>query len=144
MRADSDKSPDVRGYLGFRLDEIKFRIADSLSAGVSSVLALMTIIAVGAIASAFVAFGMVVLLGELLGSWAMAAFIVGGLFLALLVLLIIFRKRLFRRIFDVQFRSGLDMVTAEVSSACRNAVSMKSILSMALLPVIRSIRRRMK
>lgn len=144
MRADSDKSPDVRGYLELRMDDIKFRVVDSLSAGVSSVLALMTIIAVGAIASAFVAFGMVVLLGELLGSWAMAAFIVGGIFLVLLVLLIIFRKRLFRRIFDVQFRSGLDMVTAEVSSACRNAVSMKSILSMALLPMIRSIRRRMK
>ena len=45
------------------------------------------------------AFGAVLLLGEIIGSWAGAAFIIGSIFLIILALLLIFWKRLFVNIF---------------------------------------------
>lgn len=105
MPANSDNASEIRKYLDLRIDEIKLKAVDGLSIGVSSVFALMTIIAVGAIASVAIAFGFVALLGELIGSWAAAAFIVGGLFLIILTILILYRKRLFRDLFVQLFIS---------------------------------------
>lgn len=105
MPAHGDMNSELRRYMELRIDEIKLKAVDGLSVGVGSVLALMTIMAVGAIASAAFAFGFVVLLGELIGSWAAAAFIVGGLFLVLLAVLIFLRKRLFRDLFVKLFIS---------------------------------------
>lgn len=105
MSANCYNGSEIHRYLDLRVDEIKLRTVDGLSVGVSSVLALMTIIAAGAIASVAIAFGFVVLLGDLIGSWAASAFIVGGVFLALLVVLIILRKRLFRDLFVKLFIS---------------------------------------
>lgn len=105
MSANCHSGSEIRKCLDLRVDEIKLRAVDGLSVGVSSVLALMTIIAAGAIASVAIAFGFVILLGDLIGSWAVAAFIVGGVFLALFVVLIIFRKRLFRDLFVKLFIS---------------------------------------
>lgn len=105
MPANGDNSSEIRRYLELRIDEIKLKAVDGLSVGVSNVLALMAIIAVGAIASAAVAFGFIVLLGDLIGSWAAAAFIVGGVLLIALAVLILLRKRLFRDLFVKLFIS---------------------------------------
>lgn len=96
---------EFRKYLELRMDEIRLKAVDGLSVGVSSVLALMTIMAVGAIASAAFAFGFVVLLGDLIGSWADAAFIVGGFFIILLAVLLVLRRKLFRDLFVKLFIS---------------------------------------
>lgn len=105
MPTQSENSPELRRYIELRINEIKLKAVDGLSVGVSSVLALMTILVVGAIAAAAFAFGLTVLLGELIGSWAAAAFIVGGLFLIVLAVLIFLRKRLFRDLFVKLFIS---------------------------------------
>lgn len=105
MLSDCGIDSELRRYMGLRVDEIKLKAVDGLSVGVSSVLALMTIMAVGAIASAAFAFGFVVLLGEAIGSWAIAAFIVGGVFLVLLSVLVIIRRKLFRDLFVKLFIS---------------------------------------
>lgn len=91
--------PDVRNYLDLRLNELKLKTIDGLSIGVSRVLSMMLVIMLGAIVLAAFAFGTVLLLGDLIGSWAGAAFIIGGVFLIILALLLIFWKRLFVNIF---------------------------------------------
>ncbi len=91
--------PDVRNYLDLRMNELKLKTIDGLSIGVSRVLSMMLVIMLGAIVLAAFAFGTVLLLGDLIGSWAGAAFIIGGVFLIILALLLIFWKRLFVNIF---------------------------------------------
>lgn len=91
--------PDLRNYLDLRMNELKLKTIDGLSIGVSRVLSMMLVIMLGAIVLAAFAFGTVLLLGDLIGSWAGAAFIIGGVFLIILALLLIFWKRLFVNIF---------------------------------------------
>jgi hypothetical protein len=90
---------DIRNYLDLRLNELKLKTIDGLSIGVSRVLSMMLVIMLGAIVLAAFAFGTVLLLGDLIGSWAVAAFIIGGLFLIILALILIYWKRLFVNIF---------------------------------------------
>ena len=98
VRRDTMNS-DIRKYLDLKLNELKLRAIDGLSVGVSRVLSLVVVIMLGAIVLAAFAFGTVLLLGDVIGSWAGAAFIVGGIFLIALSLLLIYWKRLFVNIF---------------------------------------------
>lgn len=97
--------PDIRNYLDLRMNELKLKTIDGLSIGVSRVVSMMLVIMLGAIVLAAFAFGTVLLLGELIGSWAGAAFIIGGIFLIILALLLIYWKRLFVNIFVKLFIS---------------------------------------
>ncbi len=96
----------TRRYIDLQIDAFKLKTIDGLSVGVSSLLAMMAILMTGAIALAAISFGLVILLGELIGSWAGAAFIIGGVFLVILILLYIFRKKLFLDMF-VQLFTGI-------------------------------------
>ncbi|MBO5471383.1 MAG: hypothetical protein J5976_02950 [Bacteroidales bacterium] len=96
----------TRRYIDLQIDALKLKTIDGLSVGVSSLLAMMAILMAGAIALAAISFGLVILLGELIGSWAGAAFIIGGVFLVILILLYIFRKKLFLDMF-VQLFTGI-------------------------------------
>lgn len=89
----------ARRYMDMRLDELKLKTVDGLSVGVSRVLSLMVILMLGAIVLASFAFGTVLLLGDLIGSWAAAAFIIGGVFLIALVVILFVWKKLFTDIF---------------------------------------------
>lgn len=95
----SDINSGIRRYLELRIDEMKLKAVDGLSVGLSSLLALITILTVGAIAAIGIAFGLVLLLGDLIGNLAVAVLIVSGVFLILFVILILLRKRLFRNYF---------------------------------------------
>ena len=90
---------DVRKYLDLRLEDLKLRTVDGLSVGVSRVLAVMVILMLGAIVLAAFAFGTVLLLGDVIGSQAGAAFIIGGLFLIVLVVILLVWRKLFVNIF---------------------------------------------
>lgn len=90
---------DIRKYLDIRLEELKLRAVDGLSVGVSRVLSMMVVLMLGAIVLAAFAFGAVLLLGDLIGSWAAAAFIIGGVFLIVLGVLLLFWRSLFVDIF---------------------------------------------
>ena len=85
--------------MDMRLDELKLKTVDGLSVGVSRVLSLMVILMLGAIVLASFTFGTVLLLGDLIGSWAAAAFIIGGVFLILLIVMFLVWKKLFVDIF---------------------------------------------
>ena len=89
----------IRKYLELRMDDLKLKTIDGLSVGVSRVLSLMVILMLGAIVLVSFAFGTVLLLGDLIGSWAAAAFTVGGVFLVALVVLLFVWKKLFTDIF---------------------------------------------
>ena len=89
----------IRNYLDLRLNEYRLKAIDGLSVGVSRVLSMMLVVMLGAIALAAFAFGITLLLGNLIGSLAGAAFIIGGIFLIILAMLLIYWKRLFVNIF---------------------------------------------
>lgn len=97
--------PDIRNYLDLRMNELKLKAIDGLSIGVSRVVSMLLVIMLGAIVLAAFAFGTILLLGKLIGSWAGAAFIIGGIFLIILALLLIYWKRLFVNIFVKLFIS---------------------------------------
>lgn len=90
---------DIRKYMDLRLEDLKLKAVDGLSVGVSRVLSMMVIIMLGAIVLAAFAFGTVLLLGDLIGSWAAAAFIIGGVILVALAVMLFFWRSLFLDIF---------------------------------------------
>lgn len=90
---------DIRKYMDLRLEGLKLKAVDGLAVGVSRVLSMMVIIMLGAIVLAAFAFGTVLLLGDLIGSWAAAAFIIGGVFLVALAVMLLFWRSLFLDIF---------------------------------------------
>lgn len=90
---------EIREYIDLRLDDLKLKAVDGLSVGVSRVLSLMVVLMLGAIVLAAFAFGTVLLLGDLIGNWAAAAFIIGGVFLIALVAVLLVWKKLFVDIF---------------------------------------------
>ena len=90
---------DIRKYMDLRLEDLKLKAVDGLSVGVSRVLSMMVIIMLGAIVLAAFAFGTILLLGDLIGSWAAAAFIIGGVFLIALAVMLFFWRSLFLDIF---------------------------------------------
>jgi hypothetical protein len=100
------KLSETGKYLEMKLDVLKLQIVDGLSIASGSILAMIAILMVGAIALAAFAFGTVILLGELIGDQAAAAYIIGGIFLILLIILMIFRKKLFVNMF-VQLFIGM-------------------------------------
>lgn len=100
MEARRDSMENLaRRYMDMRLDELKLKTVDGLSVGVSRVLSLMVILMLGAIVLASFTFGTVLLLGDLIGSWAAAAFIIGGVFLILMIVMLLVWKKLFVDIF---------------------------------------------
>lgn len=100
MRKPLDNlSSEARKYAELRMDDLKLRAVDGLSVGFSRVLTLMTLVMVLTIVLAAFAFGSIMLLGEWLGSRTIAAFIIGGVFMLLLLVLFAFRKRLFLNVF---------------------------------------------
>ena len=90
---------EIRKYLDLRVNDLKLKAVDGLSVGVGRVLSLMVILMLAAIVLAAFAFGTVLLLGDLIGSWAAAAFIIGGVFLIALLAVLMVWKKLFVDIF---------------------------------------------
>ena len=96
MAAGSEKLiSDAREYVDLKIDNLKLQAVEGLSLGAGRAVALMVIMMVLFIVIAAFSFGCVCLLGELVGSRAMAAFIVGGVFLIVLVALFLLRRRMF-------------------------------------------------
>ena len=98
-KAQEGKIPDIQKYLELRLDGLKLSTVDGLAVAISRILSLMMVIILGAIALAAFAFGTVLLLGDIIGNQAVAAFIIGGFFIFILTLMLLLRKRLFVNMF---------------------------------------------
>jgi len=88
-----------RCYVDAQLNGVKLRTVKGLSMGTSAITALLLLIVLGGALLITLSFAFVLLLGELMGSYAAATFIVAGVLLLILVLCIVLRKKLFRNTF---------------------------------------------
>ena len=99
-------SSAVEEYLSVRTDDFKKNIVTGLSVGFSRMLAVLVISFLLLIVLDIFAYAFILLLGEAVGSMTGAAFIVGGVYLMAVVILVLLRKKLFRRMFTNLF-SGI-------------------------------------
>ena len=88
-----------RVYLDQRLEQLKLNTVQGLSVGTTALSRLLLIFAVGSILLLTLSFAFVMWLGEILNSYALAAFIVAGVLLIVLVVLYLFREKLFTNSF---------------------------------------------
>ena len=96
-------SSAVGEYLSARTDDFKKNIVTGLSVGFSRMLAVLVISFLLLIVLGIFAYAFILLLGEAVGSMTGAAFIVGGVYLLAVVILVLLRKKLFRRMFTNLF-----------------------------------------
>jgi hypothetical protein len=90
---------ETTGYVNAQIDNVKLRSVKGLSEGTSAVAGLLVIfITVGALVTTL-SFAIVLWLGELMGSYALAAFIMSGVLLLAIVVLVLLRKQLFKSSF---------------------------------------------
>ena len=93
-------------YLSMRRDDLRKSIIMGMSAGFSRVLAILIISLLMVMVLAVLAFAFIILIGDAIGSLSGAAFIVGGVYLAMAAVLFFLRKRLFVNMFTRLF-SGI-------------------------------------
>ena len=105
-------SSAIGEYLSLRTDDFKKNIISGLSIGFSRTLAILVIVMILLIVLAVFAFAFIVLLGDAIGSWSGAAFIVGGVYLIVFAVLFFLRKRLFLKMFTGLFTGILDSRTS--------------------------------
>ena len=87
------------GYLDAQLDHIKLRAVKGLSKGTGALAGLLLISALASVFLLALSFALVMWLGEVLESYALAgAIVAGGLFVILLVFILL-RKRMFKNSF---------------------------------------------
>jgi len=91
-----DLAGEAREYIDLRLDEVKLRTAKGLSLTVSKLLGMILILGVVSALLLVLSFGLILLLGELIGSYGWAALAVAAVLTVSLVVLIVLRDRLFR------------------------------------------------
>ncbi len=94
-RPVEELSDSVKEYADLRLDDLKLRTAKGLSLTLSRLLAMILVIFAFSIVLLSLAFGLALLLGKAIGSYAGGAFIVAGFFLLVTIVLVALRKRLF-------------------------------------------------
>ncbi len=90
-----DLASGAMEYVDRKVDELKLRTVKGLSLTLSKVLVATMMISLGTIVLMASAFGGVLLLGDLIGSYAAGAFIIAGVFLIALIVLFLVRKKLF-------------------------------------------------
>ncbi len=90
---------ETTGYVNAQIDNVKLRSVKGLSQSTSAVAGLLVIfIAVGVLVTTL-SFAVVLWLGELMGSYALAALIMSGVLLIAVAVLILLRKQLFKNSF---------------------------------------------
>lgn len=84
------------GYVNAQIDNVKLRSVKGLSQGTSAVAGLLLIFITAGALVMVLSFAVVLWLGEMIGSYALAAFIMSGVLVIALVVLILLRKQLFK------------------------------------------------
>lgn len=98
---DSNKSlleelyGSLKEYLDLRINEGKLTLTESLAILFSRLIVFILVVITGAVAFGFFAFAFSCWLGELLHSQPLGALITGSIFLVAVIVLILFRKRMF-------------------------------------------------
>lgn len=96
-------SSAIGEYLSLRTDYFKKRIISGLSMGFSRVLSVLVMMMFLTVVLAVFAFAFTVRLSDAVGSLSGAAFIVGGAYLLIFLVLFLLRKRLFLSMFTNLF-----------------------------------------
>ena len=89
----------IKDYIDARLEQGKLLAADGLSSSLAAAVTIFLTLVLATVVLTTLAFGAVLLIGELLGSYAVGAFIVSGFFLILTLICWLLRKKLFRSMF---------------------------------------------
>ena len=92
-------SSAIGEYLSLRTDDFKKNVIEGLSIGFSRVLSILVLLMLLLLVLAIFAVAFIMLLGEAIGSFSGAAFIVSGVYLIALAVLFFLRKRLFLSMF---------------------------------------------
>ena len=86
-------------YVDEQVDNIKMRTVKVLSEGTTAVTGLLLVFSILSVLLLALSFAFVLLLGEILDSYAKAAFIVAGALLVILIVVMLVHKRLFKNSF---------------------------------------------
>lgn len=95
-RPVQDLGKEASDYIDLRIDDLKLRTAKGLSMTLSKLVYVLLVLFVVSIILIAIAIGGVMWIGEAIGSNAGGAAIVAGVFLLVLGVLLLLRKRLFR------------------------------------------------
>ena len=87
---------ETTGYVNAQIDNVKLRSVKGLSQGTSAIAGLLLIFIIAGVFVTTLSVAVVLWLGELMGSYAQAAFIMSGVLLLTIVVLILLRKKLFK------------------------------------------------
>lgn len=90
-----DLASNAREYVDLQVDDLKLRITKGLSLSLGQVLALVLALVSLSILLLALAAGCVILLGNWLGNFAVAAFIVAGFFAVITLILFLLKNKLF-------------------------------------------------
>ncbi|MBE6222675.1 MAG: hypothetical protein E7125_04350 [Bacteroidales bacterium] len=90
-----DLASNAREYVDLQVDDLKLRITKGLSLSLGQVLALVLALVSLSILLLALGAGCVILLGNWLGNFAVAAFIVAGFFAVVTLILFLLKNKLF-------------------------------------------------
>lgn len=102
-RPAEELAQDVKDYAEMQADKVKLETTKVASTGIARLLAMIVILQVFFIFLILLTFALVLVLGEIIGSYAIAASIFAGVFLLLLIWLWGKRKRMFVNSFVKMF-----------------------------------------
>lgn len=83
-------------YLSMKTDALREKIVSCILTGFNRILVMMVMVMLLMIVLTLFAFGFILLLGNAIGSWSGAAFIVGGIYLTSLLVIFLLRKKLYK------------------------------------------------
>lgn len=112
LKAPADRLVhETTGYVNAQIENVKLRSVKGLSQSTSTIAGLLLISAIASVLVMALSFAIILWLGERLGSYAQAAFIMSGVLLLVLVVLILLRKHLFKNSFvgmytDIFYKEG--------------------------------------
>ena len=95
-RPIEDIASYAKEYVDLRLDDLKLRSAKGLSLTVSKLLSLILILGIFTSFVLVLSLGIIFLIGERMGSYAAAAFIVAGVNLIAIIVLFLLKDKLFQ------------------------------------------------
>ena len=90
-----DLGKSIVEYTDLKIDDLKLRTAKGLSVTLNKVILTILFLSIGSIVMMAAAFGGVLLIGDLIGSYAAGAFIVAGFFLLVLLVVYLLRDKMF-------------------------------------------------
>lgn len=94
-KSAEDLARGTAEYVDMKIDDLKLRTVKGLSVTLNRILLATMFLTLGSIALMAAAFGLVLLIGALIGSYWGGAFIVAAFFLLLMLVLFLLRKKLF-------------------------------------------------